>query len=136
MPIIATTDTSKLEQIRKLVSIVNDTIDLPDETISEDVFLGDANLEIQREIPNWAEKTGEDETLLQILTMKQTAVNILVSFGRTTSEAVDDVSESRSQLTPAQAITRYELDITKGIKILNPSEPSISGTYVSAVIII
>ena len=129
MPIIEKTDTGKLEQIRKLVSVANDTIDLPDATIASDVFLGEANLFIQGKVPGWAELTGDAQTQLQIITMKKAAVNLLAAFSRTTEERIEEVSESRIGLTPAEAIKRYESEIEIGIKILNPPNGADGGAY-------
>ena len=137
MPIVKTNNSSAMAQIRNLVSIAFDGIDLPDEVIVRDVFLGDANLYIQSQIPDWATLTGDNELRLEILVYKQTAVNILAAFARTKSESVEDISITNlEQLTPAQAIARYEYDISQGIKILNPEKPAAGGRYICAAIVV
>ena len=135
MDIIASTETSELTQISSLVSVAFDTIDLPHNVISQDVFLGDANLYIKREIPGWENLTGDDETYLKILVKKKTAVNILTAYARVQSETAD-VTVSRVQLTPTEAIDQYEEDISEGIKILNPESLNTGGRHIVAAVVI
>lgn len=120
MPIILTTDTDALQQIRDLVSVAQDSVTIANATIIQDVFLGDADLRIQAAIPEWASLTGDNQKRLQIITLKLCAVNLLIAFSRNKRQQVDDLSVDSLQLTPAEAIARYESDITKGIKFLNP----------------
>lgn len=136
MSIIETTDTEALNQISDLVSVANDTIDLPHSKIIQDIFLGAANLYIKKEVPDWNSLTGEQRIELDIITMKQTAVNILVAFFRATSESAEGLSHSRDQLTVKQTITRYEEDIIDGIKFLNPESENKGGRYISAAVVV
>ena len=136
MPIIETTDTDASNQARSLVSIAFDSINLPDSTMIQDVFLGDANLEIQEEVPDWESLTGDKLKHLKIITIKQWAVNILVAFSRYKSESHEGVSISNDHLTPLQAIARYEKDISDGIRILNPISVTAGDRYIVAAIIV
>ena len=134
--ILLTTNTDVLNQISSLVSVAYDTINLPHTTISQNVFLGDANLYIQRLIPNWEDLIDDDRTLLEIITMKQTAVNILTAFSRVKREQAEDITTDNDQLTPMQAIARYEDDISEGIKILNPDSLNTGGRYIVAAVVV
>ena len=136
MPVIDGTTTSHLTQISNLVSVAYDTINLSHDTIRQDVFLGDANLRIQAAVPEWESLTGDNLLRLRIITMKQCAINILVAYARVKREGAEDLSEDRDQLTPAQAIARYEDDISTGIKVLNPESENTGGTYITAAVVV
>ena len=136
MPIIQTNDKAATTQIATLVAIAYDPSELPHEVIITDVFLGDADLRIQAAVPNWAELTGNDLRRLRIITMKACAINILAAYARVTSEGVSDLSESKDQLTITQAILHYEDDISRDIKVLNPSGTDPSGRYVTAAVVV
>ena len=136
MPIITTTDTEASNQARSLVSIAFDSINLPDSTLTQDVFLGDANLEIQERIPHWETLTDDKLKYLRIITIKQWAINILVAFSRYKSESHEGISIGRDHLTPLQAIARYENDILDGIEILNPESVNVGGRYIVAAVIV
>ena len=135
MDIILSTETSELTQISSLVSVAFDAIDLPHNIISQDVFLGDANLYIKREIPDWENLTGDDEIYLKILVKKKTAVNILTAYARVRSETAE-VTISREQLSPAEAINQYDEDISEGIKILNPESLDTGGRHIVAAVVV
>ena len=136
MTIIDGTITAFLIQISNLVSVAYDTTNLRHDTINQDVFLGDANLRIQAAVPEWATLTGDNLKRLEIITMKQCAINILTAFARVKRESVEDLSQDNDQLTPAQAIARYEDDISTGIKVLNPLSTTTGGRFITAAVIV
>ena len=131
---------SVLDQIQSLVSVSADEFNLSREKIKQDVFLGDANLKIQGLVSNWEQinssGTEDAKLLLKIITMKQCAVNILAAYSRTRQDSTGELSESVVGLTPKEAIALYETDIAEGIKTLNPSETPISGTYITAAVVV
>ena len=133
---IETTNTEALNQISNLVSIAYDTINLSHDVISQDTFLGDANLRIKESIPTWESLTGDELLRLNIITMKLCAVNILVAFARVTSESGDGISQSRDQLSAKEAIDRYEEDIDRGILALNPESKGVDSRYIVAAIVV
>ena len=122
------------DQIRNLVSVAYDSINLTNETIRQDVFLVDADLYIQSQIPEWQNLEGVDRKRLEILVKKQCAVNILTAYARVRRQSAEDLSEDNDQLTPAQAIKRYEDDIATGIEDLNPTQQT--GRYITAAVVV
>ena len=136
MPIILTTDTSASSQISNLVSVAYDSKNLTHAQIIQDVFLGDANLRIQAAIPLWEDLTGENLTRLRIIVMKLCAINILAAFARVRRQQIEVLSEDNDQLTPSQAIKRYEDDISTGVELLNPSSTGIDGRYITAAVVV
>lgn len=124
-----------MAQIRSLVSVAYGVRNLPDTKIAQDVFLGDANLYIQSKVPAWASLTGDNRTRLRILTMKRCAVNILVAFSRIRREQAEQLSREQIQLTPAEAISMYETDISEGLKVLSPSVDPTDGSIYTDVLV-
>ena len=119
---------SVLDQIQSLVEVAADEFNLSRDKIKQDVFLGDANLRIQDAIPDWNTFSGDQLEWLRIITMKQCAVNILVSYARTRQDSTGDLSESVVGLSPKEAIEMYKDDIAVGIGKLNPSNVVDSGS--------
>ena len=132
--IIALDDDNAANQMRNLVSVAYDSINLTHETIRQDVFLGDADLYIQSQVPEWQSLTGANRKRLEILVYKQCAVNILTAYARVKRQSAEDLSEDNDQLTPAQAIKRYEDDIATGVEELNPTQQT--GRYITAAVVV
>ena len=134
LTILPTDDNSVTPQIRNLVAVAYDSTNITDEIIQQDVFLVEADLYIQKRIPEWENLTGNDLKLLRILVMKRCAINILTAYARVTTQSVGDLSEANSQLTPMQAIKRYEDDMNEGIEELNPTQQT--GRYITAAVVV
>ena len=115
MAIIETTDQKSIGEIRNLVGLAFDATDIPDATIAQDVFLGEANLYIEKEVTDHASKTGDDLKILQIAVMKRAAVNILAAAQRTQRFQVESATAEMAQLSPSEAITHYSLEIAEHI---------------------
>lgn len=137
MAIIANTDTAALDQIQDLVSIVDVMESLTHDVITQDVFLGSANIRMEELVSTHASLTGDDRTKLRIATMKQCAINILIPSLRTKSESADDLSRTNEQLTITEIIAEYKNDIKAAVDSLTASEGVASTSrYISAAVVV
>ena len=138
MDIVSGTD-AQLDQISNLVSIAFDDLDLDYNTIRQDVFLGDANIRMKRYVPNWEDLTGDDEKSLEIGTMKLCAVNLLIAHFRSGQDVAEQLNQSRTQLTPKEAIDMYIADIEEIVDDVRAEDDPDEGKksrYISAAVVI
>ena len=123
--IITSTDsdyTERLNGIRLLVDNTFDAEDLSDATITNDVFLGEANRAIARRVPNYATLSGDQLSDLKVTTQRQAAVLILQSQLDETSSRVLSLADSRKGMDIAIRIENLTKLIDTTINILNPSD--------------
>ena len=139
MDIITTTETEEISQIRLLVSIAFETDDLPDEIITLDAFLGDANLATKELLPNWESYEGDNKRRLKSIVRKLTAIKLLSSSERVAQRTLPDLSESKDLVKAKDLILQYRNEIINSVTFLkdvDSSSGNSSGTYIVAAVVV
>ena len=135
MAIVDSTNSARIESIRRLVSVGFDSTDLTDDDISDDVYLGSANRYVIGKVPEWASLSADDILDLEVAVCKKTAAEILKSAARPTEI---DRSSARARLeflSIQDTIAEYEGAVEGTIADKNPDVSGIAVPYFNVIVL-
>lgn len=127
--------TNILNGVRFLVNDAYDNIDIPDNVIENNVFLGRFNEEVSQQVSNHASlSTYNRERLINSIQLL-TAAQILFSHDRISSEDTEGERADYDKMKISEIIDEYRKQATGIINPLVPSStliPSLSGVFAPA----
>ena len=133
--IVATTNSKRIQSIRRLVSVGFSPTDLTDDDITDDVYLGAANRYVISKVPEWASLSANDILDLEVAVCKLTAAEILKSVARPTEI---DRSRARARLEFLKienTIQEYEKSVELTIADKNPEVSGIATPYFEVIVL-
>ena len=135
MSIVLTTNSERIQSIRRLVSVGFSPADLTDADITDDVFLGAANRYVIGKVPEWASLSADDILDLEVAVCKKCAAEMLRSVAR-----VEEIDRSRARarmhfLAIQDTIEDYEGAVEGTIADKNPEVSGIAVPYFNVIVL-
>lgn len=121
MDIIGTTETSEIELIKNTVTSICSDTRFTTDFISQQSFLGDANLEVKELLPNWLEifnEGGDNLLRLKSIVRKSTLIKLLRLSKRNSGTNINDINQTYDIVKVTEVISQYTEEIFSTVSFL------------------